>query len=558
MKLFTRILAAALVCAPIAPRIHADAYDAKPKLVVIMVWDQFRGDYLDRYRADFKTPNGWNLFLKKGAHFTDCYYDYANLITAAGHSTIGTGAYTDGHGIPGNGWWEVQANGKLRNVSSVDDDRYRIVGEAPGVKTSPGVSPHKELATTLGDELVLASSGRSRVFGVSLKDRAAVLTSGHATRAAYWTDHDNGLWLSSTYWMQQLPPWVEKINQTAVAEARKQSGIPDGSFYEKVGRTAVGVAYQLNFAKALIANEHLGNNPDGVTDMITISISSTDINGHQVGPDDPSQKKLIVDSDPLLNDFFNFLDKQVGLKNVLVGLSGDHGVGLSVKSADEMHMPALNINDKVFIKGLEDAMDKRFPKKAKGKYVLGLIYPFIQLNQPLLEEAGVTEEQAENAAREELVKVFANMAAPVPATPYEKRVPEPAITTHIYTVSEMREGRLPNTQYGRLVAHSYSPYVGWGIHVNYGAYQFPGRLPATHFTGNSYDRHVPLDLFGAAIQPGTYHGVVAPVDIAATFASLLRINRPSAAVGNVLTQAIRPETAGSTYVKEAPVTSNKR
>ncbi|MBS1814511.1 MAG: alkaline phosphatase family protein [Acidobacteria bacterium] len=558
MKLVLRLFAAVLVCATAAPRLHADAYDAKPKLVVIMVWDQFRGDYLDRYRADFKAPNGWNLFLKKGAHFTDCYYDYANLITAAGHSTIGTGAYTSGHGIPGNGWFEPLGNGKFREVSSVDDYRYRIVGEAPGVATSPGVSPHKELATTLGDELVLASGGRSRVYGVSLKDRAAVLTSGHATKAAFWTDHDNGRWLTSTYWMPQLPAWAEKINETAVADARKQAGIPEGSFYEKVGRTAAGVAYQLNFAKALIANEHLGNNPDGVTDMITISISSTDINGHQVGPDDPSQKKLIVDSDALLNDFFNFLDKQVGLKNVLIGLSGDHGVGLTAKSAEAMGMPALNIQQKTFLAALEQKLDKRFPKKAKGKYVLGLNVPFIQLNQEQFEQAGVSEEQAENAAREELMKVFAEETPANPATPFETRQPEPAIATHIYTVSEMREGRLPNTQYGRLIAHSYSPYIGWGIHVNYGAYQFPGNLPATHFTGNSYDRHVPLDLYGAAIVPGTYHGVVAPVDIAATFASLLRINRPSAAVGNVLTQAIKPEAAGSTWVKEAPVTSKKR
>lgn len=539
--------AAALFSTFVAPLAHADAYDAKPKLVVIMVWDQFRGDYLDRYRADFKSPNGWNLFLKKGAHFTDCYYDYANLITAAGHSTIGTGAYTDGHGIPVNEWWTPTGDGKYARMQAIDDSRYTIVGGEPGMKVSPGVSPHLELATTLGDELVLASGGRSRVFGVSLKDRAAVLTSGHATKAAYWADHETGRWLSSTYWMGQLPDWAAKFNDGAeVAKARKESGIPDGSFYEKVGRTPSGVAYQLNFAKALIANEHLGNNPAGVTDMITISISSTDINGHAVGPDDPSQRELIVKSDPLLNDFFNFLDKQVGLQNVLVGLSGDHGVATTVKSATEMGMPALSIPADSFIKPLEAALDKRFPKKAKGNYVLGLVYPYIQLNDTQFTEAGVSEESAENAAREELIKIFAAFGASTGT--YDKRQVEPAIATHIYTVTEMRTGALPNTQYGRLIAHSYSPYVGWAVHVNYGAYQFPGGNGTTHFTGNSYDRHVPLDLFGAAIKPGTYHGVVAPVDIVATFASLLRVNRPSAAVGNVLTEALKPEAAGSSYV----------
>jgi hypothetical protein len=115
----------------------------------------------------------------------------------------------------------------------------------------------------------------------------------------------------------------------------------------------------------------------------------------------------------------------------------------------------------------------------------------------------------------------------------------------------MREGSLPQTQYGRLIAHSYSPYVGWALHLNFGPYQFPWHgSGTTHFSANSYDRHVPLELFGTAFVPGTYHGVVAPVDIAATFASLLRINRSSAAVGRVLTEAIRPEGVSTTSVSD--------
>lgn len=125
------------------PPCFGDAYDGKPKLVVILVFDQFRGDYLDRYRAEFKARNGWNLFLKQGAHFTDCYYDYANLVTAAGHATIGTGAYTDGHGIPLNEWYEPGPDGNLRSVSSVADDRYTLVGAPAGTKDLTGASPHR-------------------------------------------------------------------------------------------------------------------------------------------------------------------------------------------------------------------------------------------------------------------------------------------------------------------------------------------------------------------------------------------------------------------------------
>ena len=219
-----------------APGARADAYDAKPKLIVVLVFDQFRGDYLDRYRAEFKAKNGWNLFLKQGAHFTDCYYDYANLVTAAGHSTIGTGAYTDGHEIPLNEWYEPGPDGKLRQVSSVADDRYKLVGAPVGTKDLTGASAHREMASTLGDELVLATRGHARVYGVSMKDRAAILTSGHATKGAFWIDHDTGTWVTSTYWMTQLPAWAIEFNASRRAEeARKEEWLRRGKFLREGG-----------------------------------------------------------------------------------------------------------------------------------------------------------------------------------------------------------------------------------------------------------------------------------------------------------------------------------
>lgn len=529
------------------PTLHADAYDAKPKLVVILVFDQFRGDYLDRYRADFKAENGWNLFLKHGAHFTDCYYDYANLVTAAGHSTIGTGAYTDGHGIPLNEWYEPGPDGALRQVSSVADDRYMLVGAPAGTKDLTGASPHREMATTLGDELVLATGGQARVYGVSMKDRAAILTSGHATKGAFWVDHETGTWETSTYWMTKLPAWATAFNESGrAAQARKESGSVTGSFYEIVGRSAASVKYQLDFAKALITGEKLGQNPAGVTDMITISISSTDINGHAFGPDAPSQKALIVQSDALLDDFFGFLDKTIGLNNVMVAMTGDHGVATTQKSAEAAGMPALDFPPELITKPLEEMLEAKYPLKSKGHYVLQMDNPYLLLNRQAFEAADVSEEEAENTAKKMVMQIFAsNMQTSGMAG--TERQKDPVAITHIYTMQQMREGALPATQYGRLLANSYSPYVGWALHINFAPYQFPWKgMGTTHFTANSYDRHVPLELFGAAFVPGTYHGLVAPVDIAATFASLLRINRPSAAVGRVLNEAMRPEKAGST------------
>jgi hypothetical protein len=158
----------------------ADVYRAKPKLVVILVIDQFRGDYLDRYRDALKAPNGFNLFLKRGAYFNSCYFDYANTKTAPGHATIGTGAYTDGHGIGSNEWWDLNRNTD-RVISSVEDERYRLVGDfddlpalAPPPAPAPndpriGSSPINLLATTIGDEVRLATQGQAKLYGVSLK-----------------------------------------------------------------------------------------------------------------------------------------------------------------------------------------------------------------------------------------------------------------------------------------------------------------------------------------------------------------------------------------------------
>jgi hypothetical protein len=551
MPLITRFCALVTLIALCVPVGYADSYDARPRLVVVLVFDQFRGDYLDRYRAEFKAKNGWNLFLKQGAHFTDCYYDYANLVTAAGHATIGTGAYTDGHGIPLNEWYEPGPDGQPRQVSSVADDRYTLVGAPTGTRDLTGASAHREMATTLGDELVLATGGRARVFGVSMKDRAAILTSGHATKGAFWVDHDTGAWETSTYWMKELPAWAAEFNASDhAATARKESGVAKGSFYELVGRSAASVSYQLDFAEALIAGEKLGQNPADVTDMITISISSTDINGHAFGPDDPSQEQLIVQSDVALDAFFTFLDKTIGLKNVMVAMTGDHGVATTQKAGDAEGMPVLDFSPGDFTTPLEHKLEEKFPLKTKGKYVLQMDNPYLLLNRGAFEAAGVSEEEAENTAKSVVEEIFAGFMSRRDngSTGRQK---EPPVLTNIYTTKQMREGLLPQTQYGRLIAHSYSPYVGWALHLNFGPYQFPWHgSGTTHFSANSYDRHVPLEFFGTAFVAGTYHGVVAPVDIAATFASLLRINRPSAAVGRVLIEAIRHEDAGATWISD--------
>src|SRR6202162_566738 len=202
------IFALLLSCVPVS---FATVYNAHPRLVVVIVIDQFRGDYLERYRDQF-SQGGFRVFLDRGAYFTDCNYDYANTRTAPGHATLFTGSYTSGHGIVANEWWDPQ---KKKRVTSVEDDATKLV---EGGKTGPGASPHNLMSDTLGDELKLATGGKARVFATSLKDRAAVIPAGFSGDAAYWIDPKSGDWITSTYYRPDLPEWVRNFNGSHPAQ----------------------------------------------------------------------------------------------------------------------------------------------------------------------------------------------------------------------------------------------------------------------------------------------------------------------------------------------------
>jgi len=530
----------AVTALPFASAAAAQAYTAHPKLLVILVLDQFRGDYLDRYRADFQTPNGFNLFLKRGAYFPECYYDYANTMTAPGHATIATGAYTNGHNIAVNDWWDLDRSTQ-HTVSSVQDADYPLVSDVK--TTEDGASPRNELASTLGDEVVLATNGRARLFGVSLKDRAAILTSGHAAQGAYWIDHATGHFETSRYYMSALPAWVTEFNTHGRPDlARKQANASTGDFYSKVGDTPAAVSYELDFARALILNEKLGTHD--VTDVLTLSLSSTDILGHEVGPDSPRQREMIDAVDADLNDFFNFLDGHIdgGLANVWVSLTGDHGVAPLPSVAAGEGMPAASFSSDALNKELDKQLSAHFQSPEPAKFVLGGELPYMQLDRRAFERFHVSEADAEGLVISLLPGALdATQADLLHAAPASHAL-RPATIRHAYTRVQLQRGEVPDTEDGHLILHSVTDNGGWWVMVTLGMYQMSPYSPTStmHFTPYAYDRHVPLAFFGAPFQPGTYLQRAAPVDIASTFAALLRINRPTASVGRVLTEALKP------------------
>ncbi|HZD76090.1 MAG TPA: alkaline phosphatase family protein, partial [Acidobacteriaceae bacterium] len=396
-RLCSLMLASLLVSLPVAPA-RASAYDGKPKLVVLVVIDQFREDYLERYRADLKAPHGFRLFLDHGAYFPDCYYDYANTKTAPGHATLGTGAYTDGHGINSNTWWDLSRNTK-RPVTAVEDERYKVVWLL-NAGDETGASPRNERASTLGDELRLATVGQSKVFGISLKDRAAILPVGHSANAAYWVDAKSGAFVTSTYYQNALPDWATTFNASPRAQQALDEAHGDAkqSFFDQLDVSPAGNDYELDFARALITGEQLGHHP--TTDMLTISLSANDGLGHRVGPDAPEMHTMVEQLDQQLDGFFTWLDQNVdgGLANVWIALSADHGVASTPEQAASLGMDSATWDIPKLLAGLNDAMNGKFSPGEKIDYLLSKQeLPYIQLNQPSFERAGINEQEAEDA-----------------------------------------------------------------------------------------------------------------------------------------------------------------
>jgi predicted AlkP superfamily pyrophosphatase or phosphodiesterase len=581
-------LLVALLVVPWSPLAWGSAYDSHPRLVIILVIDQFRGDYLDRYRADFKN-RGFNLFLQHGAYFPDCYYDYANTKTAPGHATIGTGAYTDGHGISSNDWWDLARN-QDRPVTSVEDERYRVVGApdssipanqpgaSPGApKYLTGSSPRNLLASTIGDELRLATQGQAKVYGISLKDRAAILPSGAAANAAFWIDPASGYFVTSSFYRSQLPDWATAFNTgPAIAQAEQDANAPPNTkeFYKLVGRTPAANSYELDFAEALIQGEQLGQHD--VTDLVTISLSANDIMGHAKGPDSSDEQQMVDALDTQFDTFFTWLDKNIpgGLGNVWIALTADHGIAPIPSTAAQYGLNAATLDLNKLTAALDYAINMKFSPGEKLQYILPhQELPYISLNQSEFMKAGIIEQEAEAAVQQLLPAAIASLmpAAPEPSPtdaplavpnpsaaqplpqPSDTRLPPRPVLFRSYTREQLADGPYPPTSWGELLANSYSPNGGWYVMIIPAAFQMEtlGNIQTTHFSPYSYDRHVPLGFFGAPFAPGIYHGRVQPVDIAATFAALLGVNQPSASVGHILTQAFKP-ASDVTYPKPPP------
>lgn len=290
----------------------------RPKLVVGIVVDQMRWDYLYRY-YDLYGEGGFKRLLREGYNCENTMINYVPTVTAVGHSSIFTGSVPSIHGIAGN---EMMINGKI-TYCCTDTTVHSI-----GSKSTAGcMSPRNLLTTTIGDELKTATDFNAKVIGISIKDRASILPAGHSANAAYWIDNSTGTFITSSYYMDKLPEWVSKFN--------KEYG---GHTEKEISYSAYGNLMTEAMAKAAIEGEALGQ--DSITDMLTVSFSCTDKIGHKYATHSKEIQNIFVDLDKKLADMFSYLDQKIGKGQYLLFLTADHGAANNILMLQKHGIPA--------------------------------------------------------------------------------------------------------------------------------------------------------------------------------------------------------------------------
>jgi predicted AlkP superfamily pyrophosphatase or phosphodiesterase len=510
---------------------------SRPKLVVGIVVDQMRWDYLYRYYDRYGT-DGFRRMLGEGFTCENTMINYLPSFTAVGHTCIFTGSVPALDGISGNEWIE-QLSGKL--VYCTDDDSVRTVGANNG---SGRMSPRNLLVSTVTDELRLATNFQSKVVGVSLKDRAAILPAGHTANAAFWMDDTTGNFVSSTYYMQELPAWADAFNKNRNIEKLIQHGwstlypietyknsdadnqVYEGRYSGETGSafphrideaykkshgsfrpTPFGNTLTLDFARQAIEGYQLGSGP--ATDFLTINCASTDYVGHMFGPNSIEAEDTYLRLDQELGKLFKYLDTRLGKGQYTVFLTADHGAAHAIGYMQEHKVPA----DFWYSRPLVDTLNKLLAAKFGVDKLIrsGLNY---QLNFDL------GKIDAQHLDFDAIKKLAVEYAQRQPGVAYavdvdkigQSPVPEPLKSMIINGYNFRRSGAV------QIVLTA-----GW-----FDAYAKTG---TTHGTWNPYDTHIPLVFMGWGVRQGHTNVPVNMTDIAPTVAALLHIQMPNGAVG---------------------------
>ena len=525
-----------------------------PKLVFMIVVDQFRYDFLERFE-DLFGAGGFRRLMREGAFFTNANYDYVPTFTAPGHAAIYTGSVPAQNGIVGNTWYDRQA-GRMRVMIS-DNEAHTVTDQ--GINAVAGApSPRVLVGTTIGDQIRLASNFQSKVITMSLKDRSAVLPGGQRPNGAFWFSSQSGTFVSSDYYFKELPAWVKKFNSTEsqrpdkffgarweralAADAYKRAQAdnlavqtsplgkkfpyvvtggeetPGAKFYSAFELTPFATEYLANFAKAAIEAESLG--ADEYTDLLSVSFSTPDLAGHAYGPNSQEVQDTYIRLDRVIADLLSYIDKRIGLANTIITVTGDHGVAPVPEYMKSLGIDADRLSPNQMIAAVNKALGARFG--GGDKWVLAFVNDQLYLDQKLIAERKADPAEAERVAGDAALAT-------------------PGVVTY-FTRTQIVEGRMPSGALSRRVTNGFNRLRSGDVWLITKPFSFflEGSIPlgTTHGSPYNYDTHVPVIFFGAGVRAGRYNIECTPSDIAPTVAALLGVEQPSNRVGRVLIEAI--------------------
>ncbi|WP_158961777.1 alkaline phosphatase PafA [Myroides fluvii] len=523
----------------------------KPKLVVGLVVDQMRWDYLYRY-ADRYSEDGFKRLLNEGFSSENTLIDYVPTYTAIGHSTIYTGSVPAIHGIAGNDFI-IQATGQ--NMYCTQDDSVQGVGGEGKVGQQ---SPKNLLVSTITDQLKLATNFQSKVIGIAIKDRGGILPAGHFANAAYWLDGKTGDWITSTYYMKDLPKWVKGFNKEKIVDTYYKQGwntlypmdtytlstADDNAYeetfkgekkptfprdlvklkkengYELIKSIPQGNTITLDFAKRAIESEQLGNNPLNVTDFLAVSLSSTDYVGHQFAINSIEIEDTYLRLDRDIADFLTYLDQTVGKGNYTLFLSADHGAAHNPKFFADQKGNAGYFDTKVIRKDLNEKLAMKF---GVADLVRSLSNYQVHFNYDAIETNDLDEDDLISTTIKVLKKVEG--------------------VAFVVDMNEAAESAVPQMLRERII-NGYNYKRSGAIQIILEPQWFSGAKDGkgtTHGSWNSYDAHIPAVFLGWGVKPGKTTRQTHMTDIAPTIAQILKIEFPNGNIGTPIQEAIEQE-----------------
>lgn len=511
----------------------------RPKLVVGIVVDQMRWDYLYRYQKRY-TDGGFKRLLGEGFSCENTMIPYVPSVTAIGHTCIYTGSVPSIHGIAGNNFVK---DGK--KVYCTDDDSVKPVGTTSKAAL---MSPRNLWVSTIGDEMKIASNGRAKVVGVALKDRASILPAGHNPNGAFWFDDQTGCFITSSYYMDRLPKWVEAFNgkrlpeqylsqkwntlypkntytESTTDENEYENGIREGvkatlplnlpELYKKYGygiirNTPFGNSLTLDMAKAAIDGEQLG--ADDETDLLAVSCSSTDYIGHQMGTHAIETEDTYLRLDKAIADFLAYLDSKVGKGNYLVFLSADHGAMNNAAFLQDRRIPAGSWNASATAKKLNQVLAKEYPEA--GDIVKTVMNYQVFFNRDVIKSKQLDFDNIKQTVVNVLKEDPSVLYACDMAKASTESIPEEVKSRIINGYNRERSGDVVIILKPNFYAHSMKG-------TDHGAW-------------NSYDTHIPLVFMGWGIKHGATTKQTFMTDIAPTIAAMLHIQAPNGCVGKAI------------------------